>query len=77
MAISIMRCIKCDVIEGPAVKSTAATAIQPVCLREKMLAIQVCGTLLSWTTDYLTKRLQYVQLHNCVSCIAVSSRGTP
>lgn len=41
--------------------------IQPICLREKMMAMQVDGPLVACTTDYLINRPQHVRQQDCVS----------
>jgi len=42
--------------------SSAFNTIQPVLLGSKLTAMQVDPTLVSWITDYLTGRPQYVRL---------------
>ncbi|TWW66685.1 hypothetical protein D4764_20G0007170 [Takifugu flavidus] len=53
--------------------SSAFNTIQPSLLRGKMEGVD-CH-LATWTTDYLTNRLQYVRLRDCESDVVVCSTG--
>ena len=57
--------------------SSAFNTIHPSLLRGKLEGAGVDCHLAAWTTDYLTNRLQYVRLHNCVSDVVVCSMGAP
>ncbi|KAI4896058.1 hypothetical protein NFI96_010383 [Prochilodus magdalenae] len=57
--------------------SSAFNTIQPLQLREKLARMQVVLHLVSWITDYLTGRPQYVRLKDCTSETVVSSTGAP
>ncbi|KAI4895084.1 hypothetical protein NFI96_026219 [Prochilodus magdalenae] len=57
--------------------SSAFNTIQPFQLREKLARMQVDPHLVSWITDYLTGRPQYVRLKDCTSETVVSSTGAP
>ncbi|KAI4873665.1 hypothetical protein NFI96_032777, partial [Prochilodus magdalenae] len=46
-------------------------------LRDKLARMQVDPHLVSWITDYLTGRPQYVRLKDCTSETVVSSTGAP
>ncbi|XP_076857379.1 piezo-type mechanosensitive ion channel component 2-like [Brachyhypopomus gauderio] len=49
--------------------------IQPLQLRDKLVRMKVDLHLVSWITDYLTGRPQYVRLKDCTSETVVSSTG--
>lgn len=49
--------------------------IQPLILRDKLLQMRVDQCLVSWITDYLSERPQYVRLKSCISDTVVSSAG--
>jgi hypothetical protein len=55
--------------------SSAFNTIQPLLLGEKMRRMKVEAPLVSWVTDYLTGRPQFVRLQSCVSERAVSNTG--
>ncbi|KAI4874405.1 hypothetical protein NFI96_007552 [Prochilodus magdalenae] len=55
----------------------AFNTIQPLQLRDKLARMQVDSHLVSWITDYLTGRPQYVRLKDCLSETVVSSTGAP
>ncbi|KAL6470652.1 hypothetical protein MHYP_G00217710 [Metynnis hypsauchen] len=57
--------------------SNAFNTIQPLQLRDKLSNMQVDPHLVSWITDYLTGRPQYVRLKDCTSETVVSSTGAP
>ncbi|KAI4881097.1 hypothetical protein NFI96_007135 [Prochilodus magdalenae] len=57
--------------------SSAFNTIQPLQLRDKLARMQVDPHLVSWITDYLTGRPQYVRLKDCTSETVVSSTGAP
>ncbi|KAI4899252.1 hypothetical protein NFI96_012202, partial [Prochilodus magdalenae] len=61
----------------PAVRLHALNTIQPLQLRDKLARMQVDPNLISWITDYLTDRPQYVRLKDCTSDTVVSSTGAP
>ncbi|KAI4885627.1 hypothetical protein NFI96_005524 [Prochilodus magdalenae] len=47
--------------------SSAFNTIQPLRLKDKLASMQVYPHLVSWITDYLTGRPQYVRLKDCTS----------
>ncbi len=47
--------------------SSAFNTIHPALLSEKLTAMQVDASLVSWIVNYLTGRPQYVNLQHCVS----------
>ena len=57
--------------------SSAFNTIQPLMLQDKLLRMRVDTSLVSWITDYLTNRPQYVRLKNILSDTVVSSTGAP
>ncbi|KAI4883525.1 hypothetical protein NFI96_005239 [Prochilodus magdalenae] len=57
--------------------SSAFNTIQPLRLKDKLARMQVDPHLVSWITDYLTGRPQYVRLRDCTSETVVSSTGAP
>ncbi|KAI4888279.1 hypothetical protein NFI96_012150 [Prochilodus magdalenae] len=57
--------------------SSAFNTIQPLQLRDKLARMQVDPHLVSWITDYLSGRPQYVRLKDCTSETVVSSTGAP
>lgn len=57
--------------------SSAFNNIRPALLGSKLTAMQVDPPLVSWITDYLTGRPQYVRLQDSVSDTVVSSTGAP
>lgn len=57
--------------------SSAFNTIQPLCLKGKLTTIQVDPPLLSWITDYLTDRCQFVRLRTATSDMVMSSTGGP
>ncbi|KAI4880336.1 hypothetical protein NFI96_004093 [Prochilodus magdalenae] len=57
--------------------SSAFNTIQPLQLRDKLARMQVDPHRVSWITDYLTGRPQYVMLKDCTSETVVSSTGAP
>ncbi|KAK0143583.1 putative RNA-directed DNA polymerase from transposon X-element [Merluccius polli] len=57
--------------------SSALNTIQPIRLRDKLLQMRVDAHLVSWITDYLTGRPQFVRLKDCLSETVVSSTGAP
>ncbi|KAM3860001.1 uncharacterized protein ACN63O_016557 [Diretmus argenteus] len=57
--------------------SSAFYTIQPPRLGEKLLQMGVDPHLVSWITDYLTERPQFVRLRDCISDTVVSSTGAP
>lgn len=57
--------------------SSAFNTIQPMILRDKLKDIGVNPSFVSWITDYLTDRPQFVRLGNCVSGTVMSSTGAP
>ena len=57
--------------------SSAFNTIQPVILADKLLRMQVEPPIVSWITNYLTNRPQFVRLQGCVSDRVVSNIGAP
>ncbi|KAJ8273972.1 hypothetical protein COCON_G00085970 [Conger conger] len=57
--------------------SSAFNTIQPARLRDKFVQMGVDTHLVSWITDYLTERPQFVRLKDCFSEQVVSSTGAP
>ncbi|KAI4878622.1 hypothetical protein NFI96_001779, partial [Prochilodus magdalenae] len=55
--------------------SSAFNTIQPLRLKDKLARMQADPHLVSWITDYLTGRPQYVRLKDCTSETVVSSTG--
>ena len=45
--------------------SSAFSTIQPLLLRDKLTEMRVDPLLVTWITDYLTERPQYVRLKGC------------
>ena len=57
--------------------SSAFNTIQPLLLRDKLLRMGVEPGLVTWITDYLTERPQFVRLGDLTSEAVVSSIGAP
>ena len=57
--------------------SSAFNTIQPALLQKKHQKTQVDASTITWITDYLTTRPQFVRLNGCVSEQVVSSTGAP
>ena len=57
--------------------SSAFNTIRPLLLRDKLTEMRVDPLLVTWITDYLTERQQYVRLKGCTSDTVVSSTGAP
>ena len=57
--------------------SSAFNTIQPALLRGKLERAGVDHHLAAWTIDYLTNRLQYVKLRDCMSDVVVCNTGVP
>ena len=57
--------------------SSAFNTIQPLLLRDKLTEMGVQSHLVTWITDYLTDRPQYVRLGDCKSDTVVSNTGAP
>uniref|UniRef100_A0A665T724 Reverse transcriptase domain-containing protein n=1 Tax=Echeneis naucrates TaxID=173247 RepID=A0A665T724_ECHNA len=57
--------------------SSAFNTIQPLMLQDKLLRMQVDPCLVSWISNYLTDRPQYVRLTDTTSDTVVSSTGAP
>ena len=55
--------------------SSAFNTIQPVLMREKLQAMGVDTSTVSWITDYLTGRPQFVRLGSVLSDVVVSTTG--
>ena len=55
----------------------AFNTIRPTLLGDKLTAMQVDASLVSWIVDYLTGRPQYVRLPQCVSDKVISNTGAP
>ncbi|KAK0137273.1 RNA-directed DNA polymerase from mobile element jockey [Merluccius polli] len=57
--------------------SSAFNTIRPLLLRDKLTEMRVDPLLVTWITDYLMERPQYVRLKGCTSDTVVSSTGAP
>lgn len=57
--------------------SSAFNTIQPLLLGEKLQGMGVDDTVISWITDYLTGRPQFVRLGSGLSDVVVSDTGAP
>lgn len=57
--------------------SSAFNTIQPLLLRGKLTEMGVDPQLVTWITDYLTGRPQYVRLRDCTSETVICSTGAP
>src|SRR4029434_10901633 len=57
--------------------SSAFNTIQPLRLSDKLVQMGVNVHLVSWITDYLTERPQFVRLTDCVSETVLCSTGAP
>ena len=57
--------------------SSAFNTIQPKLLKVELENIQVDSPLVTWVSDYLTGRLQYVRLQNFVSDRLIGNIGAP
>lgn len=57
--------------------SSAFNTIQPLLLREKLQVMRVDTSTISWITDYLTDRPQFVRLGSVLSDMVVSDTGAP
>ena len=57
--------------------SSAFNTIQPRLLQDKLTSMAVDPYLVSWITDYLTDRPQYVRMGDCLSSMVTSSTGAP
>ena len=57
--------------------SSAFNTIQPLRLSDKLVQMGVNAHLVSWITDYLTERPQFVRLKDCVSETVLCSTGAP
>ncbi|KAI3353469.1 hypothetical protein L3Q82_019997, partial [Scortum barcoo] len=57
--------------------SSAFNTIQPLLLGEKLQVMGVDDTMISWITDYLTGRPQFVRLGSVLSDVVVSDTGAP
>src|SRR4029434_3547482 len=57
--------------------SSAFNTIQPLRLSDKLVQMGVNVHLVSWITDYLTERPQFVRLKDCVSETVLCSTGAP
>ena len=61
-----------------AVVASAFNTIQPLLLGEKLMKMMgVDDTMISWITDYLTGRPQFVHLGRVLSDVVVSDTGAP
>ena len=56
---------------------SAFNTIRPLLLRDKLTEMRVDPLLVTWNTDDLTERPQYVRLKGCTSDTVVSSTGAP
>ena len=57
--------------------SSAFNIILPNILKHKLTEMGVDPSFVSWITDYLTERPQYVRLGNCHAGTLMSSAGAP
>ena len=57
--------------------SSAFNTIQPLLLGEKLQMMGVRAYTVSWITDYLTGRPQFVRLDRVLSDVVVSGTGAP
>ena len=57
--------------------SSAFNTIQPRLLSDKLQAMRVNSSTISWITNYLTDRPQYVRLGSVLSDVVVGSIGAP
>ena len=57
--------------------SSAFNTIQPLLMGEKLQVMGVDDTMISWITDYLTGRPQFVRLGSVLSDVVVSDTGAP
>ena len=57
--------------------SSAFNTIQPLILQNKLSAMQVDPHLITWITNYLIDRPQFVRLKDTTSDILISSTGAP
>src|SRR4029434_2142808 len=57
--------------------SSAFNTIQPLRLSDKLVQMGVNVHLVSWITDYLTERPQFVWLKDCISETVLCSTGAP
>ncbi|KAI3375550.1 hypothetical protein L3Q82_003877 [Scortum barcoo] len=57
--------------------SSAFNTIQPLLLGEKLQVMGVDDSMISWITDYLTGRPQFVRLGSVLSDVVVSDTGAP
>ena len=55
--------------------SSAFNTIQPRLLSDKLQAMRVDASTISWITNYLTDRTQYVRLGSALSDVVVGSTG--
>ncbi|KAL2103182.1 hypothetical protein ACEWY4_000050 [Coilia grayii] len=62
---------------GETAGGSAFNIIQPLLLRDKLLRMGVESGLVTWITDYLTERPQFVRLGDLTSQAVVSSIGAP
>ncbi|KAI3361608.1 hypothetical protein L3Q82_013746 [Scortum barcoo] len=74
--------ISCDEGPGetglsPAEATVPFNTIQPLLLGEKLQVMGVDDTMISWITDYLTGRPQFVRLGSVLSDVVVSDTGAP
>ena len=57
--------------------SSAFNTIQPLLLGEKLRVMGVDDTMISWITDHLTSRPQFVRMGSVLSDVVVSDTGAP
>ncbi|KAI3356293.1 hypothetical protein L3Q82_017187 [Scortum barcoo] len=74
--------ISCDEGPGetslsPAEATVPFNTIQPLLLGEKLQVMGVDDSMISWITDYLTGRPQFVRLGSVLSDVVVSDTGAP
>ena len=57
--------------------SSAFNTIQPDLLVQKLLNVKLPSSVISWTFDDLTNRLQYIRLNGVLSSVICTNTGAP
>ena len=57
--------------------SSAFNTIQPHLLVQKLLNMKLPSSVISWIFDYLTNRLQYLELNGVLSSVIYTDTGAP
>ena len=57
--------------------SSAFNTIQPHLLVQKLLNVKLPSSVISWTFDDLTNRLQYIRLNGVLSSVICTNTGAP